>query len=121
MDVNEWINNECAESMLPHLNIPNWFTHSHLSKGKNHARNRSEITRVNGPLERPLHYFPVSHSLLFVTATKAKLKAFQHKNSTESYNTVEEMGSTHLWDGKAEMALVSLVIYALSWLLLFYL
>ncbi len=29
IDVNEWINNECAEGMLPHLNICDWFTRSH--------------------------------------------------------------------------------------------
>jgi hypothetical protein len=47
IDVNEWINNECAECVLPHLNIRDWFTRSHPSKGENRTRNRSEIARVN--------------------------------------------------------------------------
>jgi hypothetical protein len=84
MDVNEWINNECAESMLSHLNIPNWFTHSHPSKAENHPRNRSEIARVNGPLERPLHYFPVSHSLPCV--------CHGHKGKTQGLSTQEQYG-----------------------------
>ena len=25
-DVNDWIDNECPQWMIPHLNIPNWFT-----------------------------------------------------------------------------------------------
>jgi hypothetical protein len=45
-DVNEWNNNECAEYVLPHPNIRDWFTRSHPSKGEN----RSEIARVNGRL-----------------------------------------------------------------------
>ena len=40
--VNEWINNECAEYILPHLNICDWFTRLHPSKGENRTRNRSE-------------------------------------------------------------------------------
>ena len=35
IDVNEWTNNECAECMLPHLNICHWCTRSHPSKGEN--------------------------------------------------------------------------------------
>jgi hypothetical protein len=31
IDVNEWIDDECAECVLPHLNIRDWFTRSHLS------------------------------------------------------------------------------------------
>ena len=50
IDVNEWINNQCLKSVLPHLNICDWFTHSHLSRGENRTRNRSKIARVNGPL-----------------------------------------------------------------------
>ena len=48
-DVNEWINNECAECAFPRLNIRDWFTRSHPSNGENRTRNRSEIARVNGP------------------------------------------------------------------------
>jgi hypothetical protein len=40
-NVNEWINNECAECVLPHLNICDWFTRSHPLKGENRTRNRS--------------------------------------------------------------------------------
>ena len=49
IDVNEWIDNECAECVLPHPNIHDWFTWSHRSKGENRTRNCSEIARVNGP------------------------------------------------------------------------
>jgi hypothetical protein len=42
IDVNEWINNECAECVLPHLNIRDWSTRSHPSKGESCTRNRSE-------------------------------------------------------------------------------
>ena len=50
IDVNEWITNECAECILPHLTIFDGFTRSHLS-GDNRTRNRSEICKcsVNGP------------------------------------------------------------------------
>jgi predicted Zn-dependent protease len=48
IDVNEWINNECDECVLPHLNICDWFTRSHPSKGENRTRIRSENARVNG-------------------------------------------------------------------------
>ena len=41
MDVNEWINNECPECVLPHLSICDWITRSHPSKGENRTRNRS--------------------------------------------------------------------------------
>jgi hypothetical protein len=41
VNVNEWINNECAECALPHLNIRDWFTRSHPLKGENRTRNRS--------------------------------------------------------------------------------
>jgi hypothetical protein len=51
IDVNEWIHNECAECVLPHPNICDWFARSHPSKGENRTRNRSEIARVNGPLK----------------------------------------------------------------------
>jgi hypothetical protein len=34
-DVNEWIINERAECVLPHINIRNWFTRSHPSKEDN--------------------------------------------------------------------------------------
>jgi hypothetical protein len=47
--VNEWIDNECAECVHPYLNISDWFTCSHLSKGENRTRNR-KIARVNRPL-----------------------------------------------------------------------
>ena len=33
IDMNEWINNERAECVLPHLNIRYSFTRSHPSKG----------------------------------------------------------------------------------------
>ena len=51
MDVNGWINGECAECPPPHLNVSDCFTCSHPSKGENCTRDRSEIVRVNGPLE----------------------------------------------------------------------
>ena len=44
MDVNEWIDNECAEFVLPHMNIRDWCIRSHPSKGEN----CSEIARVDG-------------------------------------------------------------------------
>ena len=44
IDVKDWINNNCAECVLSHLNICDWFTRSHPSKGEN----RSEIA----PCER---------------------------------------------------------------------
>ena len=37
-DVNEWIDNECSEFMIPHLNISNCFTRSHPSKGENRRK-----------------------------------------------------------------------------------
>jgi hypothetical protein len=33
-DVNDWIIGEYAECVIPHLNIRNWFTRSHPSKGE---------------------------------------------------------------------------------------
>jgi hypothetical protein len=45
IDVNEWINNECAECALHHPNIREWFTRSHPSKGENRTRNRSQIRK----------------------------------------------------------------------------
>jgi hypothetical protein len=36
-----------------------WFTRSHRSKGENRTRNRSEIARVNGPLDRASHYHAI--------------------------------------------------------------
>ena len=46
-DVNDWINNNCAECVLSHLNICVWFTRSCTSvKRRNY---RSEIVRVNPP------------------------------------------------------------------------
>ncbi len=47
IDVNEWINDECAECMLRHLNICDWFTRSHPSNGENRTRNRSECSKCN--------------------------------------------------------------------------
>jgi hypothetical protein len=44
MDVNEWADNECAECVLPHMNIRDWCIRSHPSKGEN----CSEIARVDG-------------------------------------------------------------------------
>ena len=41
-DVNEWIYNECSECIVPHLNISNWFTFSHQSKGESHRSNCSK-------------------------------------------------------------------------------
>jgi hypothetical protein len=35
IDVKEWIGNECSWCMSLHLNICDWFTHSHPSKGEN--------------------------------------------------------------------------------------
>jgi acyl carrier protein phosphodiesterase len=35
----------------PHPNIRDWFTRSHPSKRENRTRNRSEIARVNGPID----------------------------------------------------------------------
>jgi hypothetical protein len=52
MDVNEWINNECAESMLPHIHSLPVYSFTSVKKGENITRNRSEIARVNGPLYR---------------------------------------------------------------------
>jgi hypothetical protein len=43
MDVEEWINIECAACMFPLVNIRDCFTHSHPSKGENHIRK----TRLN--------------------------------------------------------------------------
>jgi hypothetical protein len=40
-DVNEWINNECAECTLPYLNIRDCLTRSHPSKGEN--RNELQV------------------------------------------------------------------------------
>jgi hypothetical protein len=34
-DVKEWIDNESAEYVLPHLNIRGWFTRSHPPKREN--------------------------------------------------------------------------------------
>jgi hypothetical protein len=48
-DVNESINNETAECVLPQLIIRGCFTPSHPSNGENRTRNRSEISRANGP------------------------------------------------------------------------
>ena len=47
IDVSEWINNECAKCVLPHLNICDWFTRLHPSKGENRTRNRSESCKCN--------------------------------------------------------------------------
>ena len=41
-DVNELIHNEYSECMISHLNISNWFTHSHPSKAENFDRNHSK-------------------------------------------------------------------------------
>ena len=41
IDVNERINNRCAEGVLLRLYIRDWFTRSHPSKGGNRTRNRS--------------------------------------------------------------------------------
>ncbi len=54
IDVNEWINNEYAECMLPHLNICDWFTRSHSSKGENRTRNRSTSCKC----KRVLRWLP---------------------------------------------------------------
>jgi hypothetical protein len=42
IDVNECINNECVECVLPQLYMGNRFTHSHPSKGENRTRNHNE-------------------------------------------------------------------------------
>jgi hypothetical protein len=41
IDVNEWNDNGCAACALPRMNIRDWFTRSHPSKGENRNRNRS--------------------------------------------------------------------------------
>jgi hypothetical protein len=54
LDVIEWINDECAECVwcvLLRLNIRDWFTRSHPSKGENRTRNGTEIARVNRLLQ----------------------------------------------------------------------
>jgi hypothetical protein len=43
IDVNEWINKECGECVLPHLNIRDWF----ICQKEKIAL---EIARVNGRL-----------------------------------------------------------------------
>ncbi len=50
IDVNEWINNECAGCMLRHLNICDWFTCSHPSKGEHRTRNRIESCKCKRAL-----------------------------------------------------------------------
>ena len=49
IDVNEWINNECAECMLPHLNICGWFTCSHPLKEENRTKTNRSESCVNVP------------------------------------------------------------------------
>jgi hypothetical protein len=54
MNVNEWINNECAECVVPHLHICAWFNHSFTSvKRRKSPWNRSGwIARVSEPTIR---------------------------------------------------------------------
>ena len=51
MNVNERINNECSECMIPHLNILDWKTLSHSLKEENHSLKIVAIVSVNKKLE----------------------------------------------------------------------
>ena len=75
INVNEWIDKECDECVLPQLNFRDWFTRSHPSKGETRTTNRSEIARVNGPhrsnsCEKYWFYFREKWITVFETHAK---------------------------------------------------